>query len=268
MNPPKGKRLGRGGALPERNTGSALLSAGTRSGRYLDYNPTPDRSGRDSIYPDRHSSRTYACQARPIRSPPRPSTLLHSDLSRPYPIRSARFRLVFTQPSYPDLIPIRPNLSDPALPNRSYPIGPAPHFYPASFGLVPPLSHPVCTIPIGLHPTLLSRPYSNPTEPVGSGSSEPFVSYRSCPILSYPVLSCPGPFTRGFFPCAAPGAVWCGRTPAGKASGPGDTRRFRLNARNDGYAGRRTAADPPFSARTTTVVPRSARCAGGRPHTV
>lgn len=125
MNPPKGKRLGGGGTLPERNTGSALLSAGTRSGRYLDYNPTPDRSGRDSIYPDRHSSRTYACQARPIRSPPRPSTLLHSDLSRPYPIRSARFRLVFTQPSYPDLIPIRPNLSGPALPNRSYPIGPA-----------------------------------------------------------------------------------------------------------------------------------------------
>lgn len=198
MNPPKGKRLGRGGALPERNTGSALLSAGTRSGRYLDYNPTPDRSGRDSIYPDRHSPRTYARQARPIRSPPRPSTLLHSDLPRPYPIRSARFRLVFTQPSYPDLIPIRPN--------RSYPIG--------------------------------------------------------------PILSCPGPFTRGFFPCAAPGAVWCGRTPAGKASGPGDTRRFRLNARNDGYAGRRTAADPPFSARPTTVVPRSARCAGGRPHTV
>ncbi len=211
MNPPKGKRLGGGGTLPERNTGSALLSAGTRSGRYLDYNPTPDRSGRDSIYPDRHSSRTYACQARPIRSPPRPSTLLHSDLPRPYPIRSARFRLVFTQPSYPDLIPIRPNLSGPALPNRSYPIGPA---------------------------------------------------------LSYPILSCPGLFTRGFFPCAAPGAVWCGRTPAGKASGPGDTRRFRLNARNDGYAGRRTAADPPFSARTTTVVPRSARCAGGRPHTV
>lgn len=159
MNPPKGKRLGRGGALPERNTGSALLSAGTRSGRYLDYNPTPDRSGRDSIYPDRHSSRTYACQARPIRSPPRPSTLLHSDLPRPYPIRSARFRLVFTQPSYPDLIPIRPNLSDPALPNRSYPIGPA-------------LSCPILSYPVPgrLHAVSSRAP---PPEPCGAGGRRP-----------------------------------------------------------------------------------------------
>lgn len=173
---------------------------------------------------------------------------------------------IIPHPTDPVVIPSTPTAILPGLmpakPDRS---GPRPALLPCFIRTCP------APIPSGLHDSDWSSP--NPPTPTLFQSDRTcrvrlFRTVRILSVLPYPILSCPGLFTRGFFPCAAPGAVWCGRTPAGKASGPGDTRRFRLNARNDGYAGRRTAADPPFSARTTTVVPRSARCAGGRPHTV
>lgn len=209
MNPPKGKRLGRGGHYRREIRAAHCCRQ------------APDQAVTSTIIPH---------PTDPVVIPSTPTAIL------------------------PGLMPVKPDRS-----------GPRPALLPCFIRTCP------APIPSGLHDSDWSSP--NPPIPTLFQSDRTcrirlFRTVRILSVLPYPVLSCPGPFTRGFFPCAAPGAVWCGRTPAGKASGPGDTRRFRLNARNDGYAGRRTAADPPFSARPTTVLPRSARCAGGRPHTV